>query len=120
MVLAAGALNSAAILLRSAGDGHPNGLANSSGLVGRNYMCHQNSTFVAINIRVNCVVPGPVLRPAGEPEAVLDAIAQGLTLKRIGHPQDIAQACVFLARNDFATGAIVRVDGGEGLARRET
>jgi NAD(P)-dependent dehydrogenase (short-subunit alcohol dehydrogenase family) len=72
------------------------------------------------NIRVNCVVPEPVLRPAGEPEEVLDAIAQGLPLKRIGHPQDIARACVFLARNDFATGAIVRVDGGEGLARRET
>ena len=72
------------------------------------------------NIRVNCIVPGPVLRPAGEPEEVLDAIAQGLPLKRIGHPQDIARACVFLARNDFATGAIVRVDGGEGLARRET
>jgi NAD(P)-dependent dehydrogenase (short-subunit alcohol dehydrogenase family) len=72
------------------------------------------------NIRVNCVVPGPVLRPAGEPEEVLDAIAQGLPLKRIGHPEDIARACVFLARNDFATGAIVRVDGGEGLARRET
>jgi NAD(P)-dependent dehydrogenase (short-subunit alcohol dehydrogenase family) len=72
------------------------------------------------NIRVNCVVPGPVLRPAGEPEEVLDAITQGLPLKRIGHPQDIARACVFLARNDFATGAILRVDGGEGLARRET
>lgn len=38
----------------------------------------------------------------------------------VGHPQDIARACVFLARNDYATGAIVRVDGGEGLARRET
>jgi NAD(P)-dependent dehydrogenase (short-subunit alcohol dehydrogenase family) len=72
------------------------------------------------NIRVNCVVPGPVLRPAGEPEEVLDAIAQGLPLKRIGHPQDIARACVFLACNDYATGAILRVDGGEGLARRET
>ena len=72
------------------------------------------------NIRVTCVVPGPVLRPAGEPDEVLDAIAQGLPLKRIGHPQDIAHACVFLARNDYATGSILRVDGGEGLARRET
>ena len=76
--------------------------------------------LAAHNIRVNCVVPGPVLRPAGEPDEVLDAIAQGLPLKRIGHPQDIARACVFLARNEFAIGAIVRVGGGEGLARRET
>ena len=39
-VLSAGAINSAALLLRSAGDRHPNGLANSSGLVGRRYMAH--------------------------------------------------------------------------------
>ena len=72
------------------------------------------------NIRVNCVVPGPVLRPAGEPEEVLDAIARGLPLKRIGQPQDIARACVFLAGNDYATGSILRVDGGEVLDGRET
>jgi choline dehydrogenase-like flavoprotein len=40
VVLSAGAVNSAAILLRSADDRHPEGLANSSGLVGRNYMAH--------------------------------------------------------------------------------
>jgi 3-oxoacyl-[acyl-carrier protein] reductase len=72
------------------------------------------------NIRVNCVVPGPVLRPAGEPEEVLEQIASGLPLKRIGHPSDIARACVFLATNDFATGSILRIDGGEGLAGAET
>jgi choline dehydrogenase-like flavoprotein len=43
--LAAGAVNSAALLLRSANAAHPNGLANTSDLVGRNYMVH-NSTFV--------------------------------------------------------------------------
>jgi 3-oxoacyl-[acyl-carrier protein] reductase len=72
------------------------------------------------NIRVNCVVPGPVLRPAGEPGAMLDAIAAGLPLERIGSPSDIARACVFLATNDFATGSVLRVDGGEGLARATT
>jgi choline dehydrogenase-like flavoprotein len=40
VVLSAGAINSAALLLRSAGSKHPNGLANSSGLVGRRYMAH--------------------------------------------------------------------------------
>ena len=39
-VLAAGAINSAALLLRSANDKHPNGIANSSGLVGKRYMAH--------------------------------------------------------------------------------
>jgi choline dehydrogenase-like flavoprotein len=40
VVVACGAVNSAALLLRSANDRHPNGLANSSGLVGRRYMAH--------------------------------------------------------------------------------
>ena len=46
VILSAGAANSARILLRSASDQHPNGLANSSDQVGRNYMFH-NSTAVA-------------------------------------------------------------------------
>jgi choline dehydrogenase-like flavoprotein len=40
VVVSCGAVNSAALLLRSAGDSHSNGLANSSGLVGRRYMAH--------------------------------------------------------------------------------
>jgi choline dehydrogenase-like flavoprotein len=40
VVLSAGAANSAALLLGSRNDQHPGGLANSSGLVGRNYMAH--------------------------------------------------------------------------------
>jgi choline dehydrogenase-like flavoprotein len=39
-IVSCGAVNSAALLLRSASDSHPNGLANSSGLVGRRYMAH--------------------------------------------------------------------------------
>ncbi len=41
VVVSCGAVNSAALLLRSTSDSHPNGLANSSGLVGRRYMAHQ-------------------------------------------------------------------------------
>ena len=40
VIVACGAVNSAALLLRSAGGGHAEGLANSSGLVGRRYMAH--------------------------------------------------------------------------------
>lgn len=53
VVLACGAINSAALLLSSANAAHPNGLANSSGLVGRNYMCHQNGCFVAVGEEPN-------------------------------------------------------------------
>jgi choline dehydrogenase-like flavoprotein len=51
VVAACGAVNSAALLLRSESAQHPNGLANSSGLVGRNYMVHNNSVLVAIDPR---------------------------------------------------------------------
>jgi choline dehydrogenase-like flavoprotein len=49
VVVACGAVNSAALLLRSANEHHPGGLANSSDQVGRNYMVHNNSILVGIN-----------------------------------------------------------------------
>ena len=71
-------------------------------------------------IRVNCVVPGPVLRPAGEPSSVIKGITKALPVGHIGNPENIAAACIFLVRNDFATGSIVRIDGGEGIAGGQT
>jgi choline dehydrogenase-like flavoprotein len=49
-VLAAGAVNSAALLLASADDKHPRGLANSSDQVGRNFMMHNNAHLVAVDL----------------------------------------------------------------------
>lgn len=48
-VLAAGAVNSAVVLLRSRSVKHPNGLANRTALVGRNYMVHDSTFVVAVN-----------------------------------------------------------------------
>jgi len=48
VVVACGALSSALLLLRSANDKHPNGLANGSGQVGRNYMRHNQSILMAL------------------------------------------------------------------------
>jgi choline dehydrogenase-like flavoprotein len=53
VVLAAGAVNSAAILLRSNGRSSPHGLANGSGLVGRNYMLHQNGCVINFSKKPN-------------------------------------------------------------------
>jgi NAD(P)-dependent dehydrogenase (short-subunit alcohol dehydrogenase family) len=76
-------------------------------------------------IRVNCVCPGdtdtPMLRgeavQIGEPEAEFLASAARRPLGRVGTPQEIAQAILFLAANasSFMTGAALVVDGG-GLA----
>ncbi len=49
VVVSCGAINSAALLLRSASDKHPRGLANCSDVVGRHYMGHVNSVLMAIS-----------------------------------------------------------------------
>jgi choline dehydrogenase-like flavoprotein len=53
VVVAAGAINSAALFLRSTGARWPNGLANDNGLVGTHYMCHQNSAVFALSAKEN-------------------------------------------------------------------
>jgi choline dehydrogenase-like flavoprotein len=49
VIVACGALSSALLMLRSGNDDHPNGLANGSGQVGRNYMRHNNTVLIAIS-----------------------------------------------------------------------
>jgi len=56
VVVSAGAINSAALLLRSASDQHPRGLANGSDVVGRHYMSHLNSVLMAISKCANPTV----------------------------------------------------------------
>jgi choline dehydrogenase-like flavoprotein len=53
VVVACGAINSAALLLRSANDAHPRGLANASDVVGRHYMGHINSVLIALSRQPN-------------------------------------------------------------------
>jgi choline dehydrogenase-like flavoprotein len=53
VVLSAGAVNSAKVLLASANDKHPNGLANGSDQVGRNYVFHNSRAFLAVSTEKN-------------------------------------------------------------------
>ena len=53
VIVSCGTTNSAALLLRSANDAHPSGLANSSDQVGRNYMKHLTTAMVALSDRPN-------------------------------------------------------------------
>jgi choline dehydrogenase-like flavoprotein len=53
VVVSAGAVNSAKLLLASANDRHPNGLANGSDQVGRNYVFHNSRAFLAVSTEKN-------------------------------------------------------------------
>ena len=52
-MVSAGAANSAKLLLASANDAHPNGLANGSDQVGRNYVFHNSRAFLAVSTEKN-------------------------------------------------------------------
>jgi choline dehydrogenase-like flavoprotein len=56
VVVSAGAINSAALLLRSVGEHHPEGLGNGSGVVGRHLMLHNNSALTAFSRLPNSTV----------------------------------------------------------------
>ncbi len=68
-------------------------------------------------IRVNAIVPGPILPPPGVSvdDAGWQAAIDRVPLRRAGSPEAVGQAVVYLAQSDFVTGQVLAVDGGEGL-----
>jgi len=74
--------------------------------------------YAARNIRVNCVCPGVILTPMVERVAttqeVMSALVNMEPVGRLGRPEEIASAILFLASDEasYVTGAILPVDGG--------
>jgi pteridine reductase len=67
------------------------------------------------DIRVNAVVPGPVLKPEMTNLGVWEELGARLPLKRTGRPEHVAHAVLALVENDYITGAALAVDGGDTL-----
>jgi pteridine reductase len=63
-------------------------------------------------VRVNAVLPGPVMLPPDLPEAERRQAIDATLVKREGSPTNIAQAVLAFVDNDFITGACLPVDGG--------
>jgi pteridine reductase len=68
-------------------------------------------------VRVNAILPGAVLPPPG---MTLDSeewsrMGESLPVGRTGEPSQVGHTAVFLAENDFITGEVIYVDGGEHL-----
>jgi NAD(P)-dependent dehydrogenase (short-subunit alcohol dehydrogenase family) len=68
-------------------------------------------------IRVNAIIPGPVMKPAGRnmSDEAWEAVGQTVPLKRTGSPEDVARAVAYLVREDYVTGTLIHVNGGEHL-----
>ena len=67
-------------------------------------------------IRVNCILPGPVMLPEDFPQPEVQGAVAGTLLKRAGTPEHVAHAVLFLVENDFVTGVCLPVDGGRTIA----
>ena len=72
-------------------------------------------------IRVNAIAPGPVATPGlsalaapEQAEALLEGLASGVPMKRLGSPEEIAESVLYLAsdRSSYVTGSELYVDGG--------
>ncbi len=64
------------------------------------------------NVRVNAILPGPVMLPPDMSDADRQSTIQATLVKREGTPEHIALAVLSFVDNDFVTGAFLAVDGG--------
>ena len=70
---------------------------------------------LAPGVRVNAVAPGVVLLPDGWSDEEAEHLRSTTPLRRLGSPEDVAQAVVFLLEARYVTGEVIRVDGGRHI-----
>ncbi len=71
---------------------------------------------LAPSVRVNAVALGAILPPPGRDSGYLEDLAGSIPIGHVGGVDVVTDAVLFLLRNEFITGEIVRVDGGAHLA----
>jgi len=70
---------------------------------------------LAPEVTVNAVAPGAVLPPDEWPVEARTCLAETTPLQRLGTPDDVVHAVLFLLENDYITGVVLPVDGGRLL-----
>jgi NAD(P)-dependent dehydrogenase (short-subunit alcohol dehydrogenase family) len=93
------------------------GAAVATAMLGAVEYLVKGLAFDMAPIRVNTVCPGLTMtdRTKVFPEEMLKARAASLPMKRIGQPDDVAEAYLYLMRGGYTTGQVLRVDGGSSL-----
>ena len=107
-------LNASSVVGLDGNFGQTNYVASKAGVIGMTKVWARE--LGRYNIRVNAVAPGFILTQMVRqmPPKVLEAMATRIPLGRLGRPEDVANAYLFLASDeaDFISGAVLRVDGG--------
>jgi len=86
---------------------------SKSGLIG---LTRALAKALAPEVQVNCVALGPVMPPEEYSEEENARLVAGTLVKRLGSPEDVARAVLFLCEGtDFATGSTLMLDGGRLL-----
>ncbi len=68
-------------------------------------------------VRVNAIAPGFIkteMVASMKPE-ILDKMAAGIPVQRLGEPSEIASTAVFIVQNDYVNGRVLEIDGGQRL-----
>ena len=68
-------------------------------------------------IRVNAIAPGAVLLPDDWGEKTGERLSDTTPLRRLGDPQDVVDAMLYLLRSDYVTGETIVVDGGRRIRK---
>jgi len=107
-------VNMASVVGIHGNGGQANYSASKAGLIGVTKSLAQETA--SRGVRVNAVAPGYIATDmtAGLPDKVKEAFIEKIPLKRMGTPQDVANAVLFLASDDsvYITGQVLPVDGG--------
>ncbi|MGI6417961.1 MAG: SDR family NAD(P)-dependent oxidoreductase [Thermoguttaceae bacterium] len=70
-------------------------------------------------VRVNAILPGPVMLPEGLTSQERRQVVAATLLKREGTPEAVAQTVLYLVENNYVTGVCIPVDGGRTIATGE-
>lgn len=107
-------INISSVIGLTGNAGQVNYAASKSGIIGFTKALAQE--LATRNICVNCIAPGFIKTRMTEEltEAQKEAIVKKIPMGRIGNPQDVADAAVFLASplSNYITGQVLTVDGG--------
>ena len=71
---------------------------------------------LAPGVQVNCIAPGPILKPPGLNDEENNEVLSHTPLKRWGGEEEISKAVLYLLSADFVTGQVLYVDGGRSIA----